>query len=91
MDKNINILKEANDITNDNNRGYEPPHIGFQKIADLARILTGKDLTARDICFVFMAVKLQREAFSHRRDNLVDLAGYANLMQKLYDQEGVKG
>jgi len=83
-----NILKEANDITNDNTRGYEPPHVSFKKIADLAKVLTGKDLTARDICFVFIAVKLQREAHSHHRDNLVDLAGYANLMQKLHEVEG---
>jgi hypothetical protein len=30
-----------------------------------------------------MAVKLTRESFQHKRDNLVDLCGYAHLLQVL--------
>ena len=29
-----------------------------------------------------MAVKLAREKFNHKRDNLVDLAGYAELLNR---------
>lgn len=86
MSEHKSILEEAHEITSDNTRGYESPQVSFAKIAKIASVLTGKELTGRDICFMFMAVKLQREAYRHKRDNLVDLAGYANLMDGLHDE-----
>lgn len=85
--RNKSILIEAEEITSSNSRGYEKPAVAFKKIAQIASAITGKEFTARDACFFFMAVKLQREGFSHKRDNLVDLAGYANLLNQL-EEEG---
>ena len=82
-----NILQEAHKITSDNTRGYEPVGIAFNKIAKLASILTDKEITPQDVCFFFMAVKLQREAYKHHRDNLVDLAGYSNLLNLIEENK----
>ena len=49
----------------------------------MASLLTNKDLDAETCCAVMMAVKLTRESFKHKRDNLVDLAGYAEIMNQI--------
>lgn len=38
-------------------------------------------------CKVLMAVKLGRQAHSHGRDNLVDLCGYAEILNRLEEAE----
>lgn len=64
-------------------QNYGHARESFAKIATIATVLTGKDLSPQDCCKVLMAVKLTRESFQHKRDNLVDLCGYAHLLQEL--------
>ena len=45
------------------------------------------NISATVVCKVLMAVKLSRNSYAHKRDNLVDLAGYSELLSQL--QEGV--
>ena len=78
------ILEEAAEIvTGARQHDYGHARESFAKIATIATVLTGKDLTPQDCCKVLMAVKLTRESFQHKRDNLVDLCGYAHLLQEL--------
>ena len=39
----------------------------------------------KDCAVVMMAVKLVRESYKHKRDNLVDLCGYANILNEIED------
>lgn len=52
----------------------------FKVISDIASLLTGIRITAEECCIVHIATKLARERHKHKRDNLVDLCGYADIL-----------
>ena len=78
------ILADAEEIVNGSRQSdYGDANESFSRIATIASVMTGKDLSPEDCCAVLMSVKLVRESFNHKRDNLVDLCGYAELMNRL--------
>ena len=80
----MSILTEAEGIVNGARQAdYNDPVQNFELIAALSTFMTGKEFTAKDCCMVLMAVKLSREAFKHKRDNLVDLCGYCEILERL--------
>ena len=82
--ENKSILSEADEIVNGSRHSdYGDAKESFSRIATIASVMTGKELAPEDCCAVLMAVKLVRESFAHKRDNLVDLCGYAELMNRL--------
>ena len=82
--ENKSILSEAEEIVNGSRHSdYGDAKESFSRIATIASVMTGKELAPEDSCAVMMAVKLVRESFAHKRDNLVDLCGYAELMNRL--------
>ena len=84
VEENKSILSEAEDIVNGSRQSdYGDANESFSRIATIASVMTGKELSPEDCCAVMMAVKLVRESFNHKRDNLVDLCGYAELMNRL--------
>lgn len=75
------ILTEAAQIRGgERNADYGDAVESFGKIARVANEMTGLTLTAADCCKVMMAVKIVRESYNHKRDNLVDLCGYADIL-----------
>lgn len=78
------ILQEADRIVNgDRQADYSDPVENFKHIAAIASAILKKDLTSDDCCVVLMAVKLARESYKHKRDNLVDLAGYTEILHRI--------
>lgn len=85
------ILAEAEEIVNGSRQSdYGDAKESFSRIATIASVMTGKELSPDDCCAVMMAVKLVRESFKHKRDNLVDLCGYAHIMNELNENESEK-
>ena len=83
-ENNTSILSEAEEIVNGSRHSdYGDAKESFSRIATIASVMTGKELAPEDCCAVLMAVKLVRESFKHKRDNLVDLCGYTELMNRL--------
>ena len=83
----MNILEEANRIVNgDRQADYSDPVRNFTDISEIATFLTKKELTAEDCCNVLIAVKLTRERFKHKEDNLIDLAGYTEILNRIKSQ-----
>lgn len=75
------ILQEAERIVNgDRQADYSDPVENFKRIATIASVLIGNEISPKDCCKVMMAVKLAREANKHKRDNLVDLCGYNHIL-----------
>ena len=82
------ILDEAKAIVEGSRQSdYGDPVESFERIAKTASMITGKDLSPKECCAVLMAVKIVRESFKHKRDNLIDLCGYAHIMNKLNENE----
>ena len=78
------ISSEAESILGgDRQSDYSDPVKNFDSIAKLASILNGRDMTDIECCNVLIAVKLIRERYKHKRDNLVDLCGYAEILNRI--------
>lgn len=76
----MNILKKANEIVNERSeekeRMYGPFSEGMERAAKIASGCTGKHFTAKDMYMALIALKLSRESYSHKEDNLLDAAAY---------------
>lgn len=81
--KNKSILMEAESIVNGERRSDYGPSESFGKMARVHNELWGSKLEAKDFVKMLMTVKLVRESFRHKTDNLVDLCGYAELLNRL--------
>ena len=83
------ILEEAIEIVNGSRRtDYGDPVESFKRIAQMANLMSNSnDFTPVKCCIVLMATKLTRESNAHKRDNLVDLAGYGCIKQFLEEDK----
>jgi hypothetical protein len=82
------ILSEAERIVNGERQvDYSDPVKNFKRIAEIASAIMAKDITAEECCIVMIAVKLARENYKHKRDNLVDLAGYVEILNRIKESE----
>lgn len=80
------ILLEAHALVNaERQDAYGPPSASFDRIAALWTAYLGHTVTAKDVAVCMALLKLAREAHSHKRDNLLDAAGYIGLAA---DMEG---
>lgn len=76
----MNILKKADEIVNERaeekERQYGPFAECNEKAATIASVLCGKVITTKDIYNFQIALKLARESYSHKQDNLLDAVAY---------------
>lgn len=76
----MNILEQANEIVNlrseEKERKYGPFAECNKKAAQIASVMCGRTITAKDIYYFQIALKLARESFCHNRDNLLDAVAY---------------
>lgn len=94
MDKSETALEEANRIVyGDREQTYGHPAKNFEATAALWNgYLHAKgtenwipQINATDVAHMMMLLKMARELHMHKRDNVVDMAGYAGCIQKMYD------
>lgn len=77
------ILEQAQDIVynrkdTNGDRPYGPFSQCMKKAAEIFNAISPTTvLQAGDVYRVLMALKLAREYFEHKQDNLIDLCGYA--------------
>ena len=87
-----NILEEANDIINkrseEKERNYGPFSEGMRRAALIASGATGKDITAEDMYMCMVALKLSRESYNHKKDNLLDAVAYLGALNNLHNEQG---
>jgi len=83
-DQAAKMLEEAvSCITSDRASVYGPYENESDRACRIFEIITGIQLESKHIAILMMCVKLAREANLHKRDNLVDLCGYAGLYNQL--------
>jgi len=86
------ILDEAKEITgNDRMKQYGHPESSFTDIARYwnayLKSVNHKDIEAKDVSMMMILLKIARESNKSKRDNLVDIAGYARTSAILEDLE----
>jgi hypothetical protein len=74
------------EIVESRNEQYGDPVERMTKAAVIASIITGKELTALDICRIMQALKMTRQAYKHYDDNLLDLQGYLEMEKMIQEQ-----
>lgn len=76
----MNILQKANEIVN--NRSEEKERMygnfdeGMERAAEILTAMTGETLDATFMYKAMIALKLSRESFNHKEDNLLDAVAY---------------
>lgn len=75
-----NILERADQIVNkrseENERKYGPFDESMDRMRDIFNAMTGLDLSTEHMFKAMIALKLSREAYTHREDNLLDAVAY---------------
>lgn len=82
------ILAEAAEIrAGSRNADYGDAVENFKLISEIATVLTGVKITPEECCIVHIATKFSRERHKHKRDNLVDLCGYADILHLIRESK----
>lgn len=80
------ILQEADRIINSERRqDYGPIEESFSRIASVWSAILKRRVSPHEVALCMIGLKLCRESNSHKRDNLVDIAGYTALASKVAD------
>ncbi len=95
MSKNDNILERANEIVNkrseEKEREYGPFSEGMNRAAKIASGMSGRDLTAHDMYIALVALKLSRQSYNFKEDNLLDAVAYLGAWQNFIEGEKNEG
>jgi len=80
----MNILEQANQIVNnrleEKERMYGDFDKGMERAAEILTAMTGETLDATFMYKSMIALKLSRESFNHKEDNLLDAVAYIGAM-----------
>lgn len=87
--KKISILEEAESLIHGDRRGdYGHPLDDFTRTAKMwAAILGLTTITPEEVGLCMIAVKLSRECNKEKRDNLVDICGYAGTLEMIQEEK----
>jgi hypothetical protein len=85
-----NILKQAHEIVyeraEEKSRQYGPFEEGMQRAAQILNGMTGLNVDATVMYKALIALKLSRESYNHKEDNLLDAIAYLASMNDFLNQ-----
>ncbi|CAB4166961.1 hypothetical protein UFOVP964_60 [uncultured Caudovirales phage] len=85
------ILQEADGLINgDRNYTYDHPLDNFKRIKTGWEVIFGIDMTEEQVGLAMAWVKIARESFMHKRDNLVDCAGYIGTVEMVINERSLR-
>lgn len=88
----MNVLEEANTLVH-GARGvdYGHPLDDFSRTAAMWSAILGFPVTPEEVGLCMCAVKISRQCNAPKRDNLVDLAGYAETVNMVIEERERRG
>lgn len=87
-----NILKKANEIVNERaeekERQYGPFQASMERAAAFYNLMSpaNQQITAAGMYRAMIALKLSREAYTHKEDNLLDAVAYIGSMNDYLEE-----
>jgi hypothetical protein len=87
MSEAQNIAVEALEIVNGRRELYGQPEDNFANIAAFWATYLGREITSIDVARMMQLMKIARQMHTHKRDNLVDLIGYALCEERIRNPE----
>lgn len=86
------VLQEAQRlIFGDRQAAYGHPLDDFSKTAKMWSAIFGVDVEPEQVPLAMIAAKISRELNRHKRDNPVDIAGYAGTLQMVVEEKQRRG
>jgi hypothetical protein len=87
----VSVLTEAQGLVHgDRNAAYGSPLSDYTRTAGMVSAMLAhklkEPLSAEDCAMIMCCVKLSRQAHKSKRDNMTDLAGYAECVQWMLDE-----
>lgn len=80
----LTVLQEAEKLINgDRLADYGGAEESFDQIAGLWSVVLGIDVTAEQVALCMIMLKVSRYLHGSQRDSVVDLCGYAGLLEVL--------
>jgi len=77
-DQALDCLGESSSIVNGDRRiEYGTPLDNHERTAKMWTAYLGARISAEDVCMMNILQKISRNAFKEKRDNIVDIIGYA--------------
>jgi hypothetical protein len=87
----MNILEKANEIVNlrsdEKERMYGPFEEGMGRASKLATIMCNKEISTKDIYLCMIALKLSRQSYNHKEDNLLDCVAYLGSLNNFLEKK----
>jgi len=81
------ILHEAEELINgDRNYTYDHPLDNFNRIKKGWEVIFDTEITEEQVGLAMAWVKIARESYMHKRDNLTDGAGYLGTVEMVIDE-----
>jgi len=88
-DSDNSILTEAQGLVHgDRQQSYGHPYADFSRTAAMWSAILGVPVEPEQVGLCMIAVKLSRECNRHKRDNLTDIAGYAETVRMVQEVVG---
>ena len=85
------LFLEAEEIVNNRSeekeREYGPFSEGMERAARIASAATGKNIVASDMYIMLVALKLSRQSYNHKKDNLLDAIAYLGALDNYSDEK----
>lgn len=83
-ENSLTVLEEAENLVNGpRRRDYDHPKHNFAAIARAWSDIVGYPITPRKTALMMIALKVIRDAHRPKRDNVVDVCGYARCIELL--------
>lgn len=83
-----NILEEANRIVSGDRRdAYGDAYTACRRVAWMWEAILNAKVRPEDVALMMVCFKVVREAGKHSRDNVVDIAGYARVLEMVLDSK----
>ena len=87
MHRAKSILDEAQKIVEGSRQQeYGTPENSFSTIGKYWSAYLGREVSAQDVAMMMVLFKVARESNQHKRDNLVDIAGYTACAATLHPE-----
>ncbi len=81
------IIDEVKNTLEERAEMYGSPEDSFERIGKMWAAYRGEEYTPKDVAIMMILMKAAREAFQHKRDNFVDIIGYAAHAGNFSDNE----
>lgn len=86
------VLDEAKRVVyNDRAQDYGHPLDECRRIAAFWTVILGVEVKTEQVPLCMIAMKLSRQMNRHKKDNAVDMAGYAECVQRIHDEAKRRG